>query len=385
MRIETKVLLARNSGLRRSQTAGSLASAAVASLVVAVTSATAQASPPWQALPGTVSTSVNPVATFRVDSNGVQKVTVYAMDTSQQLWAAEGDVATRTFTWQNLGCCLVGQPTAIAWAEHREAIALGRDNQIYHNISTDGVNWGGWNQLHTPPTLPSLCSDPKAVSWGPARIDIAVRGCDNHLWDLSFSNFFFSGRWTWTNHGGTIQSAPAPSAGPPGSLDFWFVDLNDNLWNRHLRNNTWSTISAGFLAVNPLLPMVGASNSSTPLGSQTATVVALNLSGEIVSAHWESGIPLTVLTPGHAVAKPVAIASQDNLYFVYWVDSAQGIVRAELGVLGPWGSPNPLGQPNEGFIGSPAAVAASGANLHKPVFVFATKSDGTLNFAVDTP
>lgn len=59
--------------------------------------------------------------------------------------------------------------------------ARGTDNAIYHLVWS-GTSWSRWETLGG-----RAASSPAAVSWGPNRLDLFVRGSDNTLrqrwWD----------------------------------------------------------------------------------------------------------------------------------------------------------------------------------------------------------
>jgi hypothetical protein len=65
--------------------------------------------------------------------------------------------------------------------------------------------------------------NPAAVSWGPNRLDLFVRGADNQLYHK-----WFDGSWHgWKALGGTLASAPTVSTWGPGRLDVFARGANN--------------------------------------------------------------------------------------------------------------------------------------------------------------
>src|SRR5262245_13368926 len=72
-------------------------------------------------------------------------------------------------------------------------------------------------------------SDPAAVSWGPGRIDVFVRGSDNALWHKWFEN-----QWSgWESLGGSITSAPDVASWGAGRLDVFARGSDNSMMHKY--------------------------------------------------------------------------------------------------------------------------------------------------------
>jgi hypothetical protein len=65
--------------------------------------------------------------------------------------------------------------------------ARGLDNALWHRQHDGG--WGPWEQLGANQFL----SHPTAVSWGPNRIDVFLRGTDNGLYTKAWDGNHWTG------------------------------------------------------------------------------------------------------------------------------------------------------------------------------------------------
>jgi hypothetical protein len=83
---------------------------------------------------------------------------------------------------------------------------------LLHTWGDNGVWSGRWEVIGTG----LLAGGPAAVSWGPGRTDVFVRGGGNglaHAW-------FDHGRWNhWEDLGGTVYYSPSVTSMYPGHLD----------------------------------------------------------------------------------------------------------------------------------------------------------------------
>ena len=66
--------------------------------------------------------------------------------------------------------------SAVSWGPNRlDVFVKGTDNALHHKW-WNGSSWGGFESLGGV-----LASEPNAVSWGPNRLDVFVKGTDNAL------------------------------------------------------------------------------------------------------------------------------------------------------------------------------------------------------------
>ncbi len=134
--------------------------------------------------------------------------------------------------WQSLGGVAEGAP-AVTWEPGRlDLFVRGSDNHLWYKSYTN-AGWSSWEDLGGPPGL--LGSDPAVVSWSAGRLDIFVAGTDGHLWHL-----WYAGRWSgWQNLGGGVVGAPSVSSWGPGRLDVFIRGTDNHLW--HLSySEAWS-------------------------------------------------------------------------------------------------------------------------------------------------
>jgi hypothetical protein len=337
----------------------------------------AHATIPWTDLGGEFFPSVVPAAALRVE-NGVRKISAYEIDFLNDVWVVEINADTGTWAWNaNLGCCLFGNPTAIAWPNHREVFARGGDNQIYHNTSNNNAAWGGWKQLHTPGSM-QLCSDPKAISWGANRVDVLVVSCDNHLWNLTWAG----SAWNWADYGCCLSGTPGPSTNGPGMMDIFVRDTANNLWVRDYRNNKWTWASMG--NVSTMDPVSAGSRDTNGTGA----AVGVDTDGSYFSSEYFGPGSGSISADSFAAATNLpALTTEGVGYLAYWVDATGGMFRMGLneGGASPWTNVSiNLWHANDTFVGTPALVTLSPTASSSDVAVFGMKNTGELWFATDS-
>jgi len=102
-----------------------------------------------------------------------------------------------TGEYQNLGGTFFNQPKAVAWGPNRiDLFAIGVQGTLRHKY-WDGASWGpksGWDSLG------SLCTGiPEVVSWGPERLDVFVFGKSTHIFHRAYDS---TGWQAWEDMGG---------------------------------------------------------------------------------------------------------------------------------------------------------------------------------------
>src|SRR5438445_6390906 len=92
--------------------------------------------------------------------------------------------------------------------------------------------WSGWPSLGGV-----LVTRPTAVSWGPGRIDVFVRGTDAHLWHKAYTTGAWSG---WQNLGGVLPVGAAPTAASMGVnlLEVFTRGTDNAVWERTLNGSS---------------------------------------------------------------------------------------------------------------------------------------------------
>ncbi len=144
-------------------------------------------------------------------------------------------------SWEDLGGCIIDAPSVSSWAANRLDIFVQGCNEtgpnMYHKWWNNG-SWYGWEAV--PNLNARITSAPSAISWGPNRIDIFMRGEGGDL-----IHNWYGGVWHGIDSlGGCIVGQPAVSAWGPGRLDV-FVQGCDvvgaNVWHRWYDNDRWGS------------------------------------------------------------------------------------------------------------------------------------------------
>jgi hypothetical protein len=153
--------------------------------------------------------------------------------------------------WNNLKTGILGvdkkikgTPAAICNGPNAfDIFAWGRDDNHLYHIVFDGTNWQQWDNLGGRGTAAILTASPAAVASSKNRIDVFVRGVDNHM---STINWMAGGSWSeWKDLNfteGKLLSAPAAAANGANLLDVFAVWDNGHL--RHISTNDGSNWSA---------------------------------------------------------------------------------------------------------------------------------------------
>jgi hypothetical protein len=80
-----------------------------------------------------------------------------------------------------VGGILTSPPRAVAWGPNRlDLFVVGTDNAVWHKW-WDGSSWGGWESLGG-----SVFSEVSAVSWAANRLDLFAVGTDSAVWRKKF-------------------------------------------------------------------------------------------------------------------------------------------------------------------------------------------------------
>ncbi|WP_328667242.1 RICIN domain-containing protein [Streptomyces sp. NBC_00322] len=144
--------------------------------------------------------------------------------------------------WENLGAWLIDSPAISSWGSNQLTV-FGRlsDNKLYSRM-WDGARWGTWKNLGGPPTSTkpgTFIGAPAAVSWAPGRIDVVVRGTDNHAWHLSYAK----GEWgsKWENLYGYLVDSPAISSKKENQLTIFGRNSDNKLYRKAWNGAGWGT------------------------------------------------------------------------------------------------------------------------------------------------
>jgi hypothetical protein len=124
--------------------------------------------------------------------------------------------------WETLGTGMRSDdythPAAVSWGPGRDDVFVrGVNSDLQHAYFANG-NWSGWESLGG-----YITSDPTAVSWQANSLNVFVRGADAALWHK-----WYIGGWSdWQSLGGSVQDGQHGRSGPtaisvvPGSIDIY--------------------------------------------------------------------------------------------------------------------------------------------------------------------
>lgn len=123
-------------------------------------------------------------------------------------------------------------PALTSWEQGRlDAFGKGENGQLLHWWFKNG-QWSDREDLGG-----KLKGDPAAVSWGPHRIDVVVRGMDDCLWHRACKT---SGRTEWVKLGNyPIHSSPALCSRGEGQLDCFACSSQGEVLHRVYQNGSW--------------------------------------------------------------------------------------------------------------------------------------------------
>jgi hypothetical protein len=158
---------------------------------------------------------------------------VFARGTAGALWHFDGS------QWESLGGQVVGSPDACSWGSGRIDVFVRGTNNHLHQIARTGGQWSQWFDLGG-----ELTSSPACVAWGPNRLDVFARGADGTLahkaWDGS--------RWVdWESLGGELPEDAGPDAASWGvnRLDVFVRGADNALWQAGWDGSAWGWHSLG--------------------------------------------------------------------------------------------------------------------------------------------
>lgn len=119
---------------------------------------------------------------------------------------------------------LTSAPDVASWEENRyDVFARAGASQAIYQRTLNGSTWQSWQSIGG-----GSITDPAAVSWGPGRIDVFIKGGDNALWHQAFDNGAWQG---WESLGGVINSGPDVASWGPNRLDVFVRGMDNKLWH----------------------------------------------------------------------------------------------------------------------------------------------------------
>jgi len=132
--------------------------------------------------------------------------------------------------WEDLGGIIDGTPAAVSWGSGRiDCFARGMDNHMWHK-SYSG-SWSGWEDLGG-----IITDGPAAAAWATNRSDTFAKGADNALWykwrDATVVHNH-AGVWSrWQSLGGIIDDQPGAVSWGPGRIDVFVRGMNNHMWHK---------------------------------------------------------------------------------------------------------------------------------------------------------
>ncbi|WP_228566887.1 C1 family peptidase [Nocardia sp. SYP-A9097] len=132
--------------------------------------------------------------------------------------------------WESLGGILTSKPSAVSWGPNRiDVVVRGADSATYHRW-WDGANWGGWESLGG-----GLQGGPAICSWDAGRLDMFATGNDHQLYHK-----WFQGGWSgWEALGGVLSSDPAAVSWGPNRIDVFAQGMDSAMWHLWWDGGHW--------------------------------------------------------------------------------------------------------------------------------------------------
>lgn len=195
--------------------------------------AQAQLGSTWSALPGTVASDPAAVSWSQSES----RIDVVAISGSDVVKIAYHDGGWES-GWTSIGAPGVGVsqdsgPAVASWGVNRlDVFVRGNDDHVWQK-SWLGTSWSDWSRPRaTNSGRVQLSTRPAAVSWDEGRIDLVIRGLDGGLYHLPFFNGIWSPTWFRIgNPGASGVGSPAIASWGPNRLD---VFVRGGAGNHHL-------------------------------------------------------------------------------------------------------------------------------------------------------
>jgi hypothetical protein len=133
--------------------------------------------------------------------------------------------------WEDLGGVIDGAPAAVSWGPNRiDCFARGMNNHMWHKW-WNGAAWSGWEDLGGV-----ITAGPAAASWTVNRLDCFVKGGDNSLWykwrDASVVHNH-AGTWSgWHRLGGIFDDEPGAVSWGTNRIDVFVRGTNNHMFHK---------------------------------------------------------------------------------------------------------------------------------------------------------
>jgi hypothetical protein len=153
-------------------------------------------------------------------------------------------------TWENLGGSFASSPAAVSWGPNRlDVFGEGTDRQYYHK-AWGGSAWSSWTSIGG-----SFRGPPVAVSWSAERLDVFGHGSDGAYYHKAWANpcaplgscgAWFPSQTTWENLGGDFMSPPKAVSWGPDRLDVVGHGSDGRYYHKAWAANAWGPSQLGW-------------------------------------------------------------------------------------------------------------------------------------------
>jgi len=285
----------------------------------------------------TMAPSVTLVGSPALDSWQDGQLDVYARGSDNKLYQKYRSGGAALSDWGLLDNGPVGSsPAAVSWG-------TSRSDTVY--VSTSGnvmlkTYAGGWKptySLGAPAVGVTSSSSPSIASWAVGRLDVFVRGTDNHLWVTSCqaASCLSSGSFSsWAVvPGGTFSGSPAAVARSPGLIEVFVHGMDDRLWMTSY-TGAWN----GYWAIPGGTLGAGSSPAVTSWSGHKLDVFVIGTDSRLWRNWWDGGSAWNgyepmggTLVPGRGVAV-AARTTGDQVHVAASIMGADGLFGEGAGV-----------------------------------------------------
>ncbi len=145
-------------------------------------------------------------------------------------------------TWDNMGGKIIGKPGAVSWGSGRlDVFVRGLDNHYYHKAWDQNAWYPGSGVTQWEDLGGSFAGSPVAVSWGKNRLDIFGRGFDGQLHHKWWSPQSGWGPSTlgWEAMGGKVSADPAVVSWGSSRIDIVMRGYDGAVYHKAYAGNAW--------------------------------------------------------------------------------------------------------------------------------------------------
>ncbi len=182
------------------------------------------------------------------------KLDVFALGADHAIWHVKQAVVNGGWgSWSSLGGNVRSTPVAARNLDGRiEMLAVGWDNQVYHQWQDASGNWSGWANLGG-----QIAGLPIVGRNLDGRLEVVARGTDGAIWHCW--QVVANGGWSaWASFGGGLLGNPAIGMNRDGRLEVFARGTDNAIW--HLIQNAPNSGWGGWTSLGGVLkssPAVG--------------------------------------------------------------------------------------------------------------------------------